>query len=57
MEKASGVLTITRNFTIFGVKNSSSSHTDNLENDFLILGEGDIFGINGSFGAPEKYWY
>ena len=57
MEKASVVLTMTRNFTIFGVKNSSSSHTDNLENDFLILGEGDIFGINGSFGAPEKYWY
>ena len=21
---------------------------------FLILGEGDTFGINGSFGAPEK---
>ena len=24
-----------------------------VKNNFLILGEGDIFGINGSFGAPE----
>ena len=39
---------------MFGVDNSSSSHTYNLKNDFLILGEGDTFGINGSFGAPEK---
>ena len=35
------------------VENRSSSHSDNLKNDFLILG-GDTFGINGSFGAPEK---
>ena len=41
-----------RNFLIFGVDNSSSSHTDNRKNDILILGEGDTFGINGSFGAP-----
>ena len=27
---------------IFCVDNSSSSHTDNLQNNFLILGEGDI---------------
>ena len=39
---------------IFGVDNSSSSHTYNLKNNFLILVEGDTFGINGSFGAPEK---
>ena len=38
---------------MFGIDNSSTSHTDNLKNDFLILGEGDTFGINGSFGAPE----
>ena len=44
----------TRNVIIFGVDNSSSSHSDNLKNDFLILGEGDTFGINGSFGAPQK---
>ena len=37
-----------------GVDNSPSSHTDNLKNDFLILGEGDTFGTNGSFGASEK---
>ena len=43
-----------RDVIIFGVANSSSCHTDNIENDFLILGEGDAFGINGSFCPPEK---
>ena len=43
-----------RNVIIFEVDNSSSSHTDNLKIDFLILGEGDTLGINGSLGAPEK---
>ena len=43
-----------RNVIIFGVDKSSSSHDDNLENDFLILGKGDTFGINESFGAPKK---
>ena len=38
---------------IFGVGNSWSSHSDNCKNSFL-LGEGDTFGINGSFGAPDK---
>ena len=33
--------------------NSSSFHNDNLKNGFLNLGEGDTFGINESFGAPE----
>ena len=28
---------------VLRVENSSSSHTDNLKNDFLILGEGDTF--------------
>ena len=42
------------NTVIFGVDNSSSPHADNLNNNFLVLGEGDTFGINGSFGAPEK---
>ena len=32
----------------------SSPHADNLKNDFRILEEGDAFGFNGSFGAPEK---
>ena len=33
------------NVVIFGVDNSSSSHTDNQKNDFLILGEGNTFVI------------
>ena len=44
----------TRNIIIFGVNNSSSSHTDNIINDFLTLGEGPTFGIKGRFGASEK---
>ena len=43
-----------KNVIIFGVDNSSSSHSDNRKNNFLILGEGPTYGINGSFGAPEK---
>ena len=46
-----------RNVTIFEVDNSSTSHTDNFKNDFLVLGEGDTFGIKGNFGAPKKNWY
>ena len=41
-----------RNVIIFAVDNSSSSHSDNRQNNVLILGP--TFGINGSFGAPEK---
>ena len=29
-------------------------HADDLKNTFLVLGEGDTFGLNGNFGAPEK---
>ena len=36
------------------IKNSSSSHADNSKNNVLILDEGPTFGINGSFGSPEK---
>ena len=43
-----------RNVLIFDVDNISSSHTGIRNNYFLVLGEGDTFGINGSFGAPEK---
>ena len=32
----------------------SSSHSDNRNNNFLILGEGPTYGINGSFGPPKK---
>ena len=41
-----------RNVIIFGADNSSSCHTG--KNNFLILGEGPTFGINGSFGGSEK---
>ena len=34
--------------------NSSSSHSDNRKNNFLILGEGPTYGINESFGSLEK---
>ena len=44
----------TRNVTIFDVDNSSSFHSDHRKNNFLILGEGPTYGINGSFGLPEK---
>ena len=43
-----------RKVIIFVVDNSSSSDTENLKNDFLILGKCPTFGINGSFGASEK---
>ena len=39
---------------IFGVDNISSSHTDNRKNNFLLLGEGPNFGINGRLGSTEK---
>ena len=43
-----------RNVITFGVDNSSSSQTDNRKSNFLVLGEGLTFGINESFGSPEK---
>ena len=43
-----------RDVRIFWVYNSSLSHR---KNNFLILGEGPTYGINGSFGAPEKLIY
>ena len=47
-----------RNVVIFGVDNSSSFHTDNKKNNFLVLGEGQNQGINDSIGAAEKRsWY
>ena len=45
---------VARNVIIFGVDNSSSSHSDNRNNNFLILGESPAYGINGGFGSPEK---
>ena len=43
-----------RNVISFGVDNSLSSHSDNRKNNYLILSEGPTYGINGSFGTPEK---
>ena len=43
-----------RNFIIFGIDKSSSSHVDNHKNNFLILGLDATFGINGSFSLQEK---
>ena len=51
MKKVLGVLVI---LISFSTDNSSSSYADDRKNNFLVLGEGDTFGINGSFRAPAK---
>ena len=43
-----------KNYIIFSIDNGTSPHADNLNNNLILLGEGDTFGINRSFGAPEK---
>ena len=43
-----------RNVVGFDVDNNLSSHSDNLKNNFLMLGKGPSFGINGSFDSPDK---
>ena len=45
-----------RNVVIFGNDNSSSCHTDNWKNKFLVLGEGSSQGINDSTGAADKHF-
>ena len=52
--KSESIFGLAKDVIVFGVDNSSSSHTDNLKNNFLILGEDPSFGINGRFGASEK---
>ena len=42
-----------RNVVIFGVDNSSSFHTDNQKNNFIVFGKGPAFGIKGNHGATE----
>ena len=37
-----------------GVDNSSSSNADNCKNNFLVLGEGQTYGINGNFGNQRR---
>ena len=39
-----------RNDRNFDIDNSSSSHTDNRKNNFLVLGEEPTDDINGSIG-------
>ena len=39
---------------IFGVDNSSSSHTDNQKKILLVLGKGHTDDINDSTGTAEK---
>ena len=39
---------------IFCVHSRSSSHSDNCKNNFLILGDAPTFGMNASFGSPDK---
>ena len=41
-----------KNAIIFGVDNSSSSHSDKRNYIFLVLDEGPTYSINGSFGSP-----
>ena len=43
-----------RNILIFGVANSSPSHTDNCQSNFLVLSEGWTSSINGSFDSLGK---
>ena len=43
-----------RNDATFGTDNSSSSHSDNWINNFLVLGEDPTDAINDSTGAAEK---
>ena len=43
-----------RNVVFFGVDNSSSSHTDNHKNNFLVLGVGPTDDINDTFGTAKK---
>ena len=45
---------LAENIIIFDVYNSSLSHTDNRKSYFLILGEVDTFGINGSLMVHQK---
>ena len=41
-------MTLLKMFEFFGTDINSKSHADNHKSNFLVLGEGPIFGINGS---------
>ena len=42
------------NVIVFDVDSSSSSHTDNRKNIFLVLDQGATDDIDGSIGVTEK---
>lgn len=46
-----------RNVETFGFNNSSSSHTSNQKNNFLVLDGGPTDDINNSTGTVEKKYY
>ena len=46
-----------KNIVIFGVNNSSSSHTDKKKNNFLVFSEEPTDSINGSTVQHKKNWY
>ena len=59
MEKVSGALVmalleILQYLRLIIVHHLILTKKNFLKKDFLIVGEGDTFLINGSFGAPEK---
>ena len=39
---------------MLGIDNSSSSHSDNRKNNFLVLVEGPTYGSNKSFESRDK---
>ena len=43
-----------KNIILLGVNNSSSSHSENWKNNFLLLGEVPTYGIDGGFESPGK---
>ena len=48
---------LARNAIIFGADISWLTRADNFKSNFIVLYEGDTFGINGCFGTPEKKVY
>ena len=43
-----------RNVITFGVDSTSASNIDNRKNNFLIIGLGPTYGINGKLDSAEK---
>ena len=47
-------MTLLKNVISFHVDNSSSPHTDNWKNKFLVLGKGPKFGIDDTHEAQKN---